>query len=101
MRSARQRFWIIALIFIQPYSCTISADIKIPMVDIAVGLALGEKFTDMGYGTGVLQNRGLWGVKVPVFSNDKLPGIDPKLGAKDDVNRREPRHGNESCRCYR
>ncbi len=55
---------------------------KIPMVDIAVGLALGEKLTDMGYGTGVLQNRGLWGVKVPVFSNDKLPGIDPKLGPR-------------------
>lgn len=55
---------------------------KIPMVDIAVGLALGEKLTDMGYGTGVLQNHWPLGVKVPVFSNDKLPGIDPKLGPR-------------------
>ncbi|MEG1799578.1 MAG: ATP-grasp domain-containing protein, partial [Synergistaceae bacterium] len=55
---------------------------KIPMVDIAVGLALGESLADMGYGTGILPNSGMWGVKVPVFSNDKLPGIDPKLGPR-------------------
>ncbi|MCE5202319.1 MAG: ATP-grasp domain-containing protein, partial [Synergistaceae bacterium] len=55
---------------------------KIPMVDMAVGLALGEKLKDMGYGVGILSNSGVWGVKVPVFSNDKLPGIDPKLGPK-------------------
>lgn len=55
---------------------------KIPMVDIAVGLALGEKLSNMGYGLGILANEGLWGVKVPVFSNEKLPGIDPKLGPR-------------------
>lgn len=55
---------------------------KIPMIDIAVGLALGEKLSDMGYGLGLRSNEGLWGVKVPVFSNDKLPGIDPKLGPR-------------------
>ena len=55
---------------------------KIPMVDLAVGVALGEKLTDMGYGLGILPKSGQWGVKVPVFSNDKLPGIDPKLGPK-------------------
>lgn len=55
---------------------------KVPMVDIAVGLALGEKLSDMGYGVGLYPNKGLWGVKVPVFSNDKLPGIDPKLGPR-------------------
>ncbi|MFA7366149.1 MAG: carbamoyl-phosphate synthase large subunit [Synergistaceae bacterium] len=55
---------------------------KIPMVDLAVGVALGEKLTDMGYGLGILPKTDKWGVKVPVFSNDKLPGIDPKLGPR-------------------
>ena len=55
---------------------------KIPMVDLAVGVALGEKLSEMGHGTGILPKNGQWGVKVPVFSNDKLPGIDPKLGPK-------------------
>ena len=55
---------------------------KIPMVDLAVGVALGEKLSEMGHGTGILPKSGQWGVKVPVFSNDKLPGIDPKLGPK-------------------
>jgi carbamoyl-phosphate synthase large subunit len=55
---------------------------KVPMVDMAVGLALGEKLSEMGYGLGIYPNVGLWGVKVPVFSNDKLPGLDPKLGPR-------------------
>lgn len=55
---------------------------KIPMIDISVGLALGEKLVDMGYGLGMYNINNLWGVKVPVFSNDKLPGIDPKLGPR-------------------
>ena len=36
----------------------------------------------MGYGTGIFPLSGQWGVKIPVFSNDKLPGIDPKLGPR-------------------
>lgn len=55
---------------------------KVPMVDMAVGVALGEKLEDMGYGLGLYPNKGVWGVKVPVFSTDKLPGIDPKLGPR-------------------
>ena len=55
---------------------------KLPLVDIAVGLALGEHLKDMQYGTGLWPESGLWGVKVPVFSNDKLPGLDPKLGPR-------------------
>ena len=46
---------------------------KVPMVDMAVGVALGEKLRDMGYGLGFMPRTELWGVKVPVFSNDKLP----------------------------
>ena len=55
---------------------------KIPMVDLAVGVALGESLKDMGYGLGILPKSSQWGVKVPVFSTDKLPGIDPKLGPR-------------------
>ncbi len=55
---------------------------KVPMVDLAVGVALGERLKEMGYGIGILPKSGQWGVKVPVFSNDKLPGIDPKLGPR-------------------
>lgn len=55
---------------------------KVPMIDMAVGVALGEKLRDMGYGLGFMSRTELWGVKVPVFSNDKLPGIDPKLGPR-------------------
>lgn len=54
----------------------------LPVIDIAVGIALGEKLRDMPYGLGLYPESGQWGVKVPVFSNDKLPGIDPKLGAR-------------------
>ena len=55
---------------------------KVPMVDLAVGVALGESLDGMGYGTGIFPLSGQWGVKIPVFSNDKLPGIDPKLGPR-------------------
>lgn len=54
----------------------------VPMVDMAVGVALGEKLRDMGHGVGLLPFGGVWGAKVPVFSTDKLPGIDPKLGPR-------------------
>lgn len=55
---------------------------KLPLVDIAVGLALGERLRDMPYGVDLWPESGEWGVKVPVFSNDKLPGLDPKLGPR-------------------
>ncbi|MDO5115857.1 MAG: carbamoyl-phosphate synthase large subunit [Synergistaceae bacterium] len=55
---------------------------RLPVIDIAVGLALGERLRDMPYGTGLYPETGQWSVKVPVFSNDKLPGLDPKLGPR-------------------
>ncbi|MCF0247546.1 MAG: carbamoyl-phosphate synthase large subunit, partial [Synergistes sp.] len=55
---------------------------KLPIVDMAVGVALGERLRDMPYGTGLYPETGQWGIKVPVFSNDKLPGLDPKLGPR-------------------
>jgi len=52
----------------------------IPMVDLAVGVALGEKLESAGFGLGLIEHRGPVGVKVPVFSTDKLPGVDSRLG---------------------
>jgi carbamoyl-phosphate synthase large subunit len=52
----------------------------VPMVDLAVGTALGEKLSDIAHQTGLLNYDGPFGVKMPVFSTEKLPGIDHKLG---------------------
>ena len=76
-------FWIIEANPRASRTVPIASKISgLPLVDIAVGLALGEKLRDMPYGTGLYRESGLWGVKVPVFSNDKLPGLDPKLGPR-------------------
>lgn len=77
------RFWIIEANPRASRTVPIVSKIsKLPVIDIAVGLALGEKLRDMPYGLGLYPEKGQWSVKVPVFSNDKLPGIDPKLGPR-------------------
>ena len=77
------RFWIIEANPRASRTVPIVSKISgLPVIDVAVGIALGEKLRDMQYGTGLYPENGQWGVKVPVFSNDKLPGIDPKLGAR-------------------
>ena len=76
-------FWIIEANPRASRTVPIASKISgLPLIDIAVGLALGEKLRDMPYGVGLYPESGLWGVKVPVFSNDKLPGLDPKLGPR-------------------
>ena len=52
----------------------------VPMVDMAVRCCLGEKLTDMGYGTGLHPNAPYVAVKVPVFSFEKLHGVDTQFG---------------------
>ena len=54
----------------------------LPIIDIAVGVSLGEKLSDMPYGTGLYTGVTQIGVKVPVFSNDKLPGMPKTLGPR-------------------
>lgn len=58
----------------------ISKVTKIPMVDLAVRACLGEKLADMGYGTGLAKTPPYTAVKVPVFSFEKLIGVDAHLG---------------------
>ena len=52
----------------------------VPMVDLAVRCCLGEKLTDMGYGIGLHPNAPYVAVKVPVFSFEKLHGVDTQFG---------------------
>ncbi len=54
----------------------------VPMVDLAVRCTLGEKLRDMGYGTGLWRGgqSPYTAVKVPVFSFEKLHGVDTMLG---------------------
>ena len=52
----------------------------VPMVDLATRAMLGEKLTDMGYGTGLYRKSPYYAVKVPVFSFEKLINVDTHLG---------------------
>lgn len=52
----------------------------VPMVDLATKAMLGEKLSDMGYGTGLYRKSCYTAVKVPVFSFEKLINVDNHLG---------------------
>ncbi len=52
---------------------------KIPMVNIAVQLILGEKLKNLPYGVGLLPSTSLIAVKAPVFSFQKLVNVDTAL----------------------
>ncbi len=51
----------------------------VPMVELATRCAMGETLADMGYGTGLYRKSGIYAVKVPVFSNEKITGLDFSL----------------------
>ncbi len=52
----------------------------VPMTEIAIRVMLGENLKDMNYGTGLLEAKLPYAVKVPVFSMEKLPGAEVMLG---------------------
>ncbi len=52
----------------------------VPMVDLATRAMLGENLSEMGYGTGLSKTPPYIAVKVPVFSFEKLSGLDVHLG---------------------
>ncbi|MSR90717.1 carbamoyl-phosphate synthase large subunit [Inconstantimicrobium porci] len=60
-----------------PYISKVS---KVPIVDIATRVMLGEKLKDIGYGTGLYKEPQYVSVKVPVFSTQKLPNVEVSLG---------------------
>jgi carbamoyl-phosphate synthase large subunit len=58
----------------------ISKVTNIPMIELATRVMLGEKLKDIGYGTGLYKEAKLTAIKVPVFSTQKLEGVDVNLG---------------------
>ncbi|MDI6709396.1 MAG: carbamoyl-phosphate synthase large subunit [Bacillota bacterium] len=52
----------------------------VPMVSLATRILLGERLAGMDYQSGLLLNKGLIGVKAPVFSFAKLLDVDVSLG---------------------
>ncbi len=52
----------------------------VPMVDLAVRIALGERLADLGWPDGLLPPPAFTAVKAPAFSTAKLRGVDPSLG---------------------
>jgi len=52
----------------------------IPMVEVAVRAMMGEKLRYIGYGTGLFKSYDYVAVKAPVFSFEKLAGLDAQLG---------------------
>jgi carbamoyl-phosphate synthase large subunit len=51
-----------------------------PMVKIAVEVMLGKKLRELEYGTGLLKNKDLYAIKIPIFSSEKLTDVDIYLG---------------------
>ena len=51
----------------------------VPMVQLAVSCALGENLKSLGYGTGLYKKADIFAVKVPVFSNEKIPYLEISL----------------------
>lgn len=52
----------------------------IPMIDMATEVMLGRKLKDFPYGTGLYPAATYTAIKVPVFSFEKLSGLDTMLG---------------------
>jgi carbamoyl-phosphate synthase large subunit len=52
----------------------------VPLIELATRAVLGEKLSDMGYQPGLQPSRGIYAVKVPVFSFEKLPKLEVSLG---------------------
>jgi carbamoyl-phosphate synthase large subunit len=52
----------------------------VPMVELATRAMLGERLAEMGYGCGLYPQAPVYAVKVPVFSFEKLSGVDVHLG---------------------
>ncbi|HYK96119.1 MAG TPA: carbamoyl-phosphate synthase large subunit [Candidatus Dormibacteraeota bacterium] len=52
----------------------------VPMVDLAVRIALGDNLANLGWPDGLLAPPQFVAVKAPAFSTAKLKGVDPSVG---------------------
>lgn len=60
-----------------PYISKISG---VPIVELATRVALGEKLSRLGLGEGIYKKSDIIAAKVPVFSTEKLSGVEVSLG---------------------
>lgn len=52
----------------------------IPMVDLATRVQMGESLENFEWKLGLQEDISFYAVKMPIFSSNKLPGLDPILG---------------------
>jgi len=52
----------------------------LPIVELATRVSLGEKLSDLGYGTGLYKEPEIKSIKIPVFSTQKLENAEISLG---------------------
>ena len=52
----------------------------VPVIDLATRVLLGEKLRNLDYGVGLYPEASYFAVKMPVFSFEKLRGVDTGLG---------------------
>ncbi|WP_077624113.1 carbamoyl-phosphate synthase (glutamine-hydrolyzing) large subunit [Sediminibacillus massiliensis] len=52
----------------------------VPLIDLATKVQMGEALASMDWQTGLHDDVSYYAVKMPVFSTNKLPGVDPFLG---------------------
>ena len=60
-----------------PYLSKVSG---LPMIELATRAMLGERLSQMGWGTGLYRKPSYFAAKVPVFSFEKLMDVDTHLG---------------------
>ncbi|MGL5052514.1 MAG: carbamoyl-phosphate synthase (glutamine-hydrolyzing) large subunit, partial [Cetobacterium sp.] len=60
-----------------PYIAKISG---VPVIDLATKVIMGQKLKDLNFGTGIYKKPSVVAVKVPVFSTEKLSGVEVSLG---------------------
>lgn len=60
-----------------PYISKVSG---VPIVELATRIIMGEHLGKLGYGVGIYKEPEIVSVKVPVFSTQKLPGVEVSLG---------------------
>ncbi len=53
---------------------------KVPISQIATQVALGSTLKELGYSSGLHPYPNFYSIKVPVFSFEKLPDVEPALG---------------------
>ncbi len=60
-----------------PYISKVSG---VPMIELSTKIMNGEKLKNLGYGVGLYKKPDIVAVKVPVFSTEKLGGVEVSLG---------------------